>query len=132
MQSISKPLNIGLWTLQGLLSILFITGGIMKLFQSIPQQQEMYPWTGQVPELFVRLLGVIDLLGGIGIIIPALLKIRPQLTVLAAIGIIMLMIAATVFHISRGEVNVVGFNIVVAILAAVIVWGRSKYKLYQK
>jgi len=84
------------------------------------------PWTGQVPELVVRLLGIIDLLGAIGLILPALLRIKPQLTFWAALGIIALMICAIIFHVSRGEVSVIGINVFSIIIAGFIAWGRFR------
>ena len=69
---------------------------------------------------------MLDLLGGIGIILVALLKIKPGLTPVAASGVVLLMISASVFHISRGEASVIGFNIMLMLLASFITWGRYK------
>lgn len=69
--------------------------------------------------------GFIDLLGGIGIVLPALLRIQPRLTVYSAYGIIALMIAASIFHISRGEAGDIGFNIFTVALGVLVVWGRK-------
>lgn len=84
----------------------------------------MWPWAGQVSPSFVKFTGIIDLLGAVGLVFPALLRIRPWLTPLAATGIVLLMIAASIFHVSRGEASLIGFNIVVAAIAAFIAWGR--------
>ncbi|RFM36259.1 DoxX family protein [Chitinophaga silvisoli] len=114
-----KVLNPILWILQVLTGLLFLYSGYMKLFTPIAQQAAMYPWTGQVAPAFLRFMGIIDLLGGIGILIPFL-------SVYAASGIVLLMISASVFHISRGESSVIGFNIAIALIAAFIVWGRKR------
>lgn len=114
-----KVLPSILWILQILVGLLFIYSGYMKLFMPIDQQAAMYPWTGQVAPAFLRFMGVIDLLGGIGILLPFL-------TMYAASGIILLMVCASVFHISRGEANVIGFNIAVAIVAGFILWGKKR------
>jgi DoxX-like family len=58
-------------------------------------------------------------------VLPALLHIQPKLTILAAYGIIVLMTAASAFHISRGEAKDIGFNIFMALLAALVAWGRQ-------
>jgi len=58
--------------------------------------------------------------------LPALLRIKPQLTIYTAYGTIVLMIAASIFHISRGEAKDIGFNIFIIVLAAFIAWGRQK------
>lgn len=85
----------------------------------------MLPWALDNPGL-LKFTGIIDLLGGIGIVLPAALKIQPKLTVFAAYGTIALMIAASIFHISRGEASLIGMNIFFFILAAFVVWGRTK------
>jgi len=121
----SKTLNVVLWTAQILLALFFMSGTVMK-FMPIQKISAIMPWMGQLPPLEVRLLGVVDLLGALGLILPAALKIRPMLTPWAAIGIIVLMICATIFHISRGEASVIGVNIVVIIVAIFIAWGRFK------
>jgi putative oxidoreductase len=74
----------------------------------------------------VTVAGVFDMLAGIGLVLPALLKIQPKLTIYAAYGTIALMIAASIFHISRGEAKDIGFNIFVMIIAAFVAWGRNK------
>ncbi|SFW52693.1 DoxX family protein [Chitinophaga sancti] len=114
-----KVLNPLLWILQVVLAILFIYSGYLKLFTPIARQAAMYPWTGQVAPVFLRFMGVIDLLGGIGILIPFT-------RIYAASGIVLLMISAAVFHITRGEASVIGFNIAVAIVAGFIAWGRKR------
>ena len=120
----SKALDIALWTAQLLLAAGFIWAASMKLFQPIDKLSAMWPWAGQIPVFYVRGLGIIDLLGGLGIILPSLLRTWPRLTSLTAIGIIVLMICAIVFHVSRGEASVIGVNFFFAFLAAFVAWGR--------
>ena len=119
----SKTMHIALWVAQVILAALFIMGAVMK-FMPIEKIAALMPWTGQLSELVVRLLGVIDLLGAVGLILPGLLRIQPQLTGWAAVGIIALMVCAIIFHVSRGEVSVIGFNIFCVVIAGFIVWGR--------
>lgn len=116
----SPALSIVLWGVQGLLAVTFIWAGFMKLFHpgSLP-----FPWVKDNQTL-VLFTGILDLLGGIGIIFPAMLGIKPKLTIMAAYGIIILMVVACMFHISRGEAKDIGFNVVMALLAAFIIWGR--------
>ncbi|SHN10327.1 DoxX family protein [Chitinophaga sp. CF418] len=125
-QKSSKAMNIILWIAQVFLAAGFLWAAAMKLLQPIEKLAAMWPWTGQVSPLIVRLLGVIDLLGALGLILPSLLRIKPGLTAITAIAIIVLMICASVFHIVRGEAAVIGFNIFFALLAAFIAWGRLK------
>ncbi len=121
----SKTLNILLWIAQGLLALTFIWAAYMKLFAPVAEINKMWPWTINNAGL-VKFTGVVDLLAGVGLILPALLRIQPKLTVFAAYGTILLMVAASAFHIARGEASQIGFNIFVATLAVFIAWGRQK------
>ncbi|MDF3029409.1 MAG: hypothetical protein K0S23_3716 [Fluviicola sp.] len=121
-----KTTHIVLWIAQILLSLCLIWAGIVKLFQPIDQLETMWPWTGEVSPALVKLTGIIDLLGALGLLLPSLFKFKPILTPIAAIGIILLMIAASVFHTCRGEGSQIGFNIVVAVISAFIAYGRLK------
>lgn len=96
----------------------------MKLIQPVASLSAMWPWAGQVPASLVKFTGVIDIVGAVGLILPSLLRIGPKLTPLAAMGVIALMLFASVFHIARGEASVIGVNIVFAAIAAFIIWGR--------
>lgn len=86
----------------------------------------MWPWAGEVPVVLVKLTGLIDVVGAAGLILPAVLRVKPKLTPVAAIGIIILMVCAGIFHITRGEASQIGVNIVFAAIAAFIAWGRWK------
>ena len=122
----SKALNIVLWVAQVFLAATLIWAASMKLFQPIDKLSTMWPWTAQIPVTYVNLTGIIDLLAALGLILPGLLRIKPRLTAIDSICIIILMICASIFHISRGEASVIGVNIVFAALAAFIAWGRFK------
>lgn len=121
----SKTMHLTLWVAQILVALFLVTGAVLK-FQPIEKIAAMMPWAGQVPAAVVRLLGVIDLLGALGLILPSLLRIKPLLAVWAAIGVVVLMVCATIFHVSRGEASVVGVNIFCAFIATFIAWGRLK------
>lgn len=120
----SKPWHITLWVVQGLLATTLIWAAAMKLFQSPEALAAMWPWTAAHPAL-VKFTGVVDLLAGLGLVLPGLLHIAPWLTVWTALGVGALMVAASVFHLSRGEADSIGFNVLVAMLAAGIAWGRA-------
>jgi uncharacterized membrane protein YphA (DoxX/SURF4 family) len=119
----SKFVNILLWIIQFLQSLTFLWSGSMKLFDpaALPWQ-----WIRDDPGL-VKITAFFDLSAGFGLVLPALLRIKPGLTVYAAYGAILLMIAASIYHISRGEGSQIGFNIFMLALAAFIAWGRLKY-----
>ena len=122
----SKALNISLWVAQVLLAGMFIMSGFMKVSQPIEQLSQMLPWTKHVPEALVRFIGISEVLGGIGLILPALLRIKPQLTIWAALGLALIMIFAAIFHIVRGEFSAIGMNVILILIAVFIAWGRSK------
>jgi len=122
----SKALNITLWIFQALLAATLIWAAILKLFKSPQELAAMWPWAGEVSPALVKLTGLTDLLGGVGLIAPALLRMKPVLTPVAALGVVVLMACASVFHIARGEASQIGFNVVVAAIAGFIAWGRSR------
>jgi hypothetical protein len=124
-QKISKTMNICLWVAQVILASSLIWASTMKLFQPADKLAEMWPWTAD-HTILVKLTGVLDLLAALGLILPALLRIQPKLTIYAAYGIILLMIAASIFHIARGEASQIGINIFFAAFAVFIAWGRLK------
>ncbi|WP_338870823.1 DoxX family protein [Spirosoma sp. SC4-14] len=110
--------------MQFILAASFVWAAWMKLFQSIGSLSAMWPWTGQVPLGLVKFTGIVDFLGAMGLLLPSLLRIRPGLTPLTAMAILVLMLCASIFHIMRGEASLIGANIVFASMAAFIAWGR--------
>ncbi len=102
-KSPSKGLYIALWIAQVLLAGMFIMSGFMKVSQPIDQLSGMLPWANQVPSGLVRFIGISEVLGGLGLILPSLLRIKPVLTVWAALGLVAVMIFAAIFHATRGE-----------------------------
>lgn len=117
-------LNIALWAAQAVVASLFVTSGFLKLLTPIHELAAMMPWTGQAPLIFVRFIAVVDLAGGIGIILPALTRILPSLTVLAALGCTTVQVLAIAFHGSRGEFSVLPINGILLPLSAFVLWGR--------
>lgn len=122
----SKGLRIGLWCAQALLALVYLPAGAMKLFSPVAQVAAQIPWAGDVPEAFLRLIGVVDLSAGLGLLLPALTRIAPRLTVWAAIGSIVLQICAMSFHISRGEYPVIPMNLTIIAFSAFVAWGRAR------
>jgi uncharacterized membrane protein len=122
-QQPSKAIHIALWIAQVILAAFFLLGALLK-FLPIETISALMPWTGQLPSLAVRFLGVLDVLAVAGLLLPSLLRIKPVLTAWTAVCIIVLMGCATAFHISRGEASVIGGNIFAAVFAAFIAWGR--------
>ncbi|PTL82028.1 DoxX family protein [Vitiosangium sp. GDMCC 1.1324] len=120
----SKALPASLWVVQALLGVVFTGTGLWKLSTPIPELAAMIPWAGQVPAAFLYATAVSDLCGGIGIVLPSLTRIKPGLTVLAALGCAALQVCAIVFHVSRGEAANTPFNFLLVALALFVFWGR--------
>ena len=123
----SIGLNGTLWVVQVLLSLTLVGGATWKLVTPIPQLAAKMPWMGQVSPALLYTTAIADLLGGLGVLLPSVTRIKPGLSVLAAWGCVVLMAAAIVFHVSRGEANKTPFNILLAVLALVVAWGRGSW-----
>jgi putative oxidoreductase len=128
----SKPLNISLWVAQFLLAAMFLMAGVMKSTQPIDQLSAMIPWTKDVPLGLVRFIGAMELLAGVGLLLPSILRIKPILTPSAATGLVCVQAFAVVFHISRGEAaTAVPMNLFLLALAVFVAWGRFKKSTIQ-
>lgn len=114
--------GIGLWTAQALLSALFLFAGGMKLLAP----PEMLTGPVAFPVWFLRFIGAAEVLGAAGLILPEMLKIKRQLTPLAAAGLIIIMCGATVVNaIGGGPVAAIG-PVIIGVLAATVARGRLK------
>jgi uncharacterized membrane protein YphA (DoxX/SURF4 family) len=121
-----RGLNAFLWITQTLLAVMFCAAGFMKIAMPIPELSKAIPWTGQLPELFVRTMGVVDLAGGLGVLLPALTRIKSHLTAVAALCCVILQICAAIFHLTRGEVAILPLNLVLLTMSLFVFWGRRK------
>jgi putative oxidoreductase len=117
-------MNIVLWILQVLLAVAFGMFGFNKISQPIDGLVGMMPWVTAVPALLVRFIGVAEVAGALGLLLPRLTGIQPKLTAWAAAGLATVMVLAAIFHATRGEFGNIGFNAVLLVLAAVVAWGR--------
>lgn len=122
----SKALHIALWAAQLVLGLAFLMAGFTKATQPMEVLATQMPWSAVVGTALTRFIGVSELLGGVGLILPALTRIQPRLTPLAGAALALVMVLAALFHIVRGEYPVVGFNAVLGALAAFVAWGRFK------
>lgn len=119
-----KALNITLWIAQSLLAIMFIIPGFMKTTQPINQLGTMMPWVSNTPVALVRFIGIAEILGAVGLLLPSILRLKPSLTGWAAIGLATVMLFATAFHLKQGETNMIGTTVTIMLIAAFIAWGR--------
>ena len=126
MVNSNKKLSIVLWVAQILLAAMFLMAGVMKLTSPIETLAESLPWVTIVPVVLIRFIGLSEFLGGLGLLLPSILRIKPQLTVWAGRGLAVVMVLAVIFHGLRGEFSAIGMNVVLMAVALFIVWGRSK------
>lgn len=121
-------MNVFLWILQILLALVFLMAGSMKLMKSRAEiaasQPDRMGWIEHVSDGTARLAGGAEVLGAVGLVLPAVTGIAPVLVPLAAAGLAATMILAAIFHSRRGESQSTMMNIVFAILALIVVWGR--------
>ena len=113
-------MNTVLWIVQALLAALFLFGGGFKLIMPMDEAaQQLGKSVG-----FLRFIGLMEFLGALGLILPGLLRIKPMLTPLAALGLVIITIGATVVNLQMGLGVMALFPLVVAILAAFVAYGR--------
>ena len=122
----SKAFQTALWTAQVVLTAMFLAAGFMKTTQPIEKLAVMLPWAGEIPVAMVRFIGLGEFLAAIGLLLPSVLRIAPQLTYWAATGIAAIMLLAVIFHIARGEAPVIVVNIVIGSIALFVAWGRAR------
>ena len=121
----SRALHVTLWIVQLLLAAFFLMAGVNHALSPIAEAAQSSPWITGVPVWFARFIGFAELAGAVGVVLPAATRVMPWLTPLAAAGLAVIMVLAVPFHMMRGEANVLAFNIVPALLAAFVAWGRS-------
>lgn len=120
-------MNIVLWIIQILLTCLFLFAGGTKLVLSPEVMASMgSPNQVQLPGLLIRFIGVCEVLGALGLVLPGLLHIRPGLTPLAAAGLVIIMIGATALTIAGDGIGAAVVPFVVTLLLAFVAYGRWK------
>ena len=119
-------MNVVLWILQVLLALLFIFAGVMKFVMSVEEMNAQAPVV--MPGLFLHFIGACEVLGGLGLILPSLLKIKPGLTPLAALGLAIIMVGATATAL-MGPMKVGAvFPLIVCLLCLFVAYGRWRVK----
>ena len=119
-------MNIALWIAQGLLAALYLLVGSMKTFQPAKvRANSRMTWAHGQPDQYIRFVGIPEVLGGLGLILPLLTGILPWLTVLAAIGLTLIQVLA-IFqeHLPRKEYQSIPLNVVLLGLSIFVVIGR--------
>jgi uncharacterized membrane protein len=117
-------MEIALSIAQGVLGAMMIMAGIMKSLQSKEKLAPKLPWVKDFSATTVKFVGVSELLGGIGLIVPWYTGILPVLTPIAAVGIGIIMVLAAVYHFQHEEYRGIGINMFLVAIAAFIAYGR--------
>ncbi|HEV7504006.1 MAG TPA: DoxX family protein [Thermoanaerobaculia bacterium] len=113
-------LNYILWTIQVLLAALFLFAGAMKFVMPVAEMTKQMP----LPAWFLWFIGVAEILGGLGLILPSLLRIKPGLTPLAAAGLVIIMIGAVVVSAQTGGLKATPVPLLTGLLSAFVAYGR--------
>ena len=117
-------MNVFLWIVAAVLAAAFVLAGLMKATQPKDKLEPRLPWVEDFSAGTVRFIGVAELLGGLGLILPAATGIAPLLTPIAATCLAVVMVLAATTHIRRKEPSGVGVNAVLFVLVSVVAWGR--------
>jgi uncharacterized membrane protein len=117
-------MNVVVWVVQGLLAFAFAFSGINKLTQPREKLIKNMPYIEDFSTPQVRGIGSVEVLGALGLILPAATGIAPILTPIAATGLALVMVLAATVHLRRGETSAIGINAVLLILAAFVAWAR--------
>lgn len=120
-------MRYALWIVQVLLALLFLFAGGTKLILPLDVLAAMgSPNQIQLPGLLVRFVGVVEVLGALGLVFPGLLRIKPWLTTLAAVGLAFIMLGAIVLTIASGEAAAAVVPLITGLLLAFVAYGRSR------
>ncbi|MGH8913246.1 MAG: DoxX family protein [Acidimicrobiia bacterium] len=117
-------MNIALWIAQVVLALSFVAAGGIKVSQPKEKLEASMGWVEDFSLGFVRFVGAVELLGGLGLILPGITDIAPILTPLAASGLAVDQTAAAVVHLRRREPRFIFGNVVLFAVAVLIAWGR--------
>ncbi len=121
----NKKLHIGLWVIQVLLALAFVSAGFMKATGDLAELSKQMTWIPMVGHATTRFIGVSEFLGGVGLILPAALRIVPKLTGIAAALLTVVMVLAVATHVIAGD-NMFAPSLVLGGLSAFVAWGRLK------
>ncbi len=121
----NRALHISLWIAQVLLAVAYGGAGFLKTFTPLPDLATSMAWVAELPGWLVRFIGIAELAGAAGMILPAATRILPGLTPLAALGFVAVQALAIPFHAMRGELGMsLPANLLLLGLSLVVLWGR--------
>lgn len=115
-------MQVAYWIIAGPLALLYLYSGGKKVLQGRERLVQMMRWVDHAPMAGVKAIGVLEILGAIGLILPPLTGIAPWLAVAASVGLVLLQIGAITLHLARGEARQIGLNVALLVLAVIEVW----------
>lgn len=120
-------MDLVLWILQGVLGLVFVGAGSLKLFKSHEalKADPHMAWANDYSGGFIKLIAAAEVLGGIGLVVPMLTGIAPNLTAWAAAGLTIIMLGAAWAHLRRSEMSMVVPTLVLAVLSGFVAYGRG-------
>ncbi len=116
-------MNVVLWMLQALLALVFLAHGLMFL---MPPPEIAAQMNASLPRWFTLFLGVAEVAAGIGLVVPGVTRIKPGLVAAAALGVVVVMVGATIWHVMRNEMSSAGITAVLLVMAIVVAHGRLR------
>lgn len=116
-------MTVVLWILQALLALVFLAHGLMFL---MPPPEVAAQMNANLPRWFTLFLGVAEVAAGIGLVVPGVTRIKPGLVAAAALGVVVVMIGATIWHVTRNEMSSAGITAVLLVMALVVAHGRLR------
>jgi uncharacterized membrane protein YphA (DoxX/SURF4 family) len=117
-------MDIAIWILQLLLALAFLAAGMTKLSQPRQKLATSMAWVEDFSDPGVRAIGALEVLGALGLLVPALTGVATVLVPIAAVGLALLMIGAAASHRRRGELPMIGINAALLVLAVVVAGAR--------
>ncbi len=116
-------MNVVLWILQALLALVFLAHGLMFL---MPPPEIAAQMNANLPRWFTLFLGVAEVAAGIGLVVPGVTRIKPVFVPAAALGVVIVLVAATIYHVMRSEMSSAGITAVLLVMAIVVAHGRLR------
>ncbi|MFG1928055.1 DoxX family protein [Cryptosporangium sp. NPDC048952] len=117
-------MDIVLWVVAGLVAAAFLFSGAFKLLLTHEKYVASQSWAADAPRWAPKAIGVLEVLGAIGVILPAVVDVAPVLVPIAATGLVLVMVGAVVMHVRRREFSASVPSVVLLVLAAMVAWGR--------
>jgi hypothetical protein len=115
-------MDVAYWIVAALLAVFYLYAGGKKAGQSQERLRPMMAWVDSIPMPLVRLIGILEILGAAGLILPPLTGIAPWLAIAAAIGLVLIQVGGIAVHLSRREARQIGLNIALLLAAGATAW----------